>query len=217
MLVIGQCRIGVGHEDKLVVQHHGVARRGFAANIREGADDDNGIDAGFAQTAVDVGGSLNKGAVAPLDDNLVLRPHVKLGVKLEAVSAGSKLGERRPPRVAVEKYRPRFGLAFETHFHPHDLAAGGTGCCREFVHIGDDLACRGHFDRHAGQHEYVLQIDDHQRRLRAEETVVTVELAALRLDLGDDALGYGHFVHGLPPSSIAARPFGLRLIASAPP
>ena len=120
-------------------------------------------------------------------------------MKLKAVTAGSKLGQRRPPRVAVEKHPPCFGLTFETHFHPNDLAADGAGRCREFVHVRHDVARRRHLDRHAGQHECILQVNDHECRLRSQEAIVTVELAALRFDLGDDVLRYGHFVHRLPP------------------
>jgi hypothetical protein len=41
-----------------------------------------------------------------------------------------------------------------------------------------------------------LQVNDYERSLRSQEAIVTVELAALRFDLGDDGLRYGHFVHG---------------------
>jgi hypothetical protein len=90
-------------------------------------------------------------------------------------------------------------LPFEAHLDPDHLAAGGARRRRELVDIGHDLARGRHLDRHARQHENILQVDHHQRGLRPDQAVVAVEPAALRFHLREDGLIDGDLVHGFPP------------------
>jgi hypothetical protein len=78
VLLVGAGGVGVAHHDGLEIQHHGVARGGFAAHIGDGAGDQDRVVALRAQSLRQIGGALHESAETILQHHLVLRQHFQI-------------------------------------------------------------------------------------------------------------------------------------------
>jgi hypothetical protein len=77
MFGIGLGRTGIGDEEYFVVHHHRVPRRGFAADLRHGARNDERVDSPFLQARVQIRRARHEGTEAPLDEDHILLGHIQ--------------------------------------------------------------------------------------------------------------------------------------------
>src|SRR5882724_11354361 len=105
MFPVGQRRAGVRNKEHLVIHHHRIPRRGFAADLRQGAGNDQRIDATFLQTGMQIRGTWNESTEATLHEDQILLRHVQL----------------RPERVAGIAGRERFDCARAMFGRPAEM------------------------------------------------------------------------------------------------
>jgi len=71
-------------------------------------------------------------------------------------------------------------LAVQSHFDPDYLATRGPKGHGEPIDVWDDFAGDRNFDRHAGQHENILKIDDNKGCGGPDDPLITIDPTALR-------------------------------------
>src|SRR5260370_41673918 len=134
-------RMGVGHECDAVVQRLGATAGRIAAHLGLHAGDDQSIDAGFAETAMQVG-IVESAAVALLDDDLAgLRRHQ---------------GMMRPTSRALGQHMTRATIVLDVH----DRYARGAGAFQQRGDPAHDLFAAMQ-RRRQGEHA-PLDVDKHQ-------------------------------------------------------
>jgi len=95
VLLIGQGGVAVGYHNDAIIEHHGIARRRFAADVGQRASDEQTFDATASQFDVDVGGAVDERAVFDFLDVQVSRQRLQLRIK------------RKTFRLFVEMREPR--------------------------------------------------------------------------------------------------------------
>src|SRR5258706_4517248 len=195
MLLVRERSGAVAQQHDLVVEHHRVARGGFAADVGLGACDEQRIDAALLQERAEVGSAGDERAVAVLRHPRVAGRDVELAPGLlQLVTRGKGCSGTRSVFWSYENIKeiPVTRILVQ---HPDHRHAAPAQLGHEAIDAGHDVARAGHFDRRAGGDERVLQVDDEQRGALRIEAVEQVQPPAPREHALDDLLADRDFVH----------------------
>jgi len=198
--MIAEGGVAVADHDRLEIHHHRVARRGFAADVGDGADDQHRIVALCTQTLGDVGRFRQEGAEAEFLDDLVFRFHLQIRIDVmarRAILEGFDALRLHRRLAHGEPVRPAFQIAFvDSVLDPEYLAAGLAERRRQLIDFRNRADRRRHGHRRVfGNHETVLQIDDDERRPAWHHVVEDVYFLAALLDAINGPLRHREFMH----------------------